>query len=437
MRRYVKSIVFKVAIVYVVVTILNVTLFNMMLWENQTELIMDNAILESQHKGTAVKYLIDRVIQDSLPLSPNVIKELTKEAKGVDIQEYKLFSDGGRLIFSRQKGSAKEEVTAYDQRMVNMALTKKSFEGRLFTHELHEDERAIDLFIPFTYGTGESAVLFTTIYMKDIDENMGLLYWQCVVISLLIILIHIAFAAVIAKMLLVPLQRMIVATKEISKGNFKTRIAVSGTDELGMLAASFNEMSTAIAHMQDEAKGANPLTGLPGNITISSRIDMNISMGKKFAVLYCDLDNFKAYNDKYGFIKGDEAILYSRDKLVEASESEGMHNMFVGHEGGDDFVVITPAECWEAFAKRFVTAFDKDIGQFYNAPDRKHGYISSVNRQGQPQQFPLMSMSIAVVTNLKRDFKHHAEIVHVAAEVKKYAKKMEGSGYKVDERSGK
>lgn len=436
MRINLKSLVFKIAILYIIITVLNVTVFNMIVWENQTELIMDNAILESQHKGTGIKYLIDNVLQDTNEINSEVINTIRDEAVLIQVLEYDIYTEQGALLYSRRKGQAKREVTVDDQRMINNALTKKSFEGRLFTHRLNQKERTIDLYIPFTFSTNKSAVFFTTLVMKDIEENMSLLYRQCIVISLVIILIHIIFAAIISKMLLVPLHRLLHATQEISKGNFKVRVPFSGTDELGLLATSFNEMSTAVALMQDEAKGANPLTGLPGNITISSRIDMNINMGKIFAVLYCDLDNFKAYNDKYGFIKGDDAILYSRDKLVEVSETEGMHNIFVGHEGGDDFVIITPYDCWELYAQRFVEAFDKDIGQFYNSTDRKNGYISSVNRQGEPQKFPLMSMSIAVVTNAKRKFTHHAEIVQVAAEVKKVAKKIEGSGYKLDERSG-
>lgn len=435
MKINLKSIVFKVSILYIVITVLNVTVFNMIVWENQTELIMDNAILESEHKGTGIKYIIDNIVQDTNDLSSDLIKRIKSEALLLQIGEFDLFSEYGEVIYSRRKGGAKKRASALDQRMINTALTKTSFEGRLFSHELHQKERTIDLYIPFTFSGKKSGIFTTTLKLDEIDKRMKLLYRQCLVISSIVILIHLVFAFLIAKMLLVPLQRMLQATQEISKGNFKARVPISGDDELGRLATSFNEMSTAIAQMQDEAKGANPLTGLPGNITISSRIDMNIDMGKTFAVLYCDLDNFKAYNDKYGFIKGDDAILYSRDKLVETAETEGMHNIFVGHEGGDDFVVITPYDCWELYAQRFVDAFDRDIGQFYNSTDRKNKCISSVNRQGQPQKFPLMSMSIAVVTNAKRKFTHHGEIVQVAAEVKKYAKKIEGSGYKLDERS--
>jgi len=192
----------------------------------------------------------------------------------------------------------------------------------------------------------------------------------------------------------------------------------------------------ALQRMRDEAKGANPLTGLPGNITIAKYIDDCLASGKIICVLYCDLDNFKAYNDKYGFTKGDEAILYTRDCLLAVAQRKDIQNVFVGHEGGDDFVVVCPYEYWEAFCKNFITMFDRGIYQFYNSIDARNGFIESINRQGQRQRFSLMSVSIAVVTNKTRPFRRHAEMIQVAAEVKKYVKSMDGSCYAIDRRQG-
>jgi diguanylate cyclase (GGDEF)-like protein len=153
-------------------------------------------------------------------------------------------------------------------------------------------------------------------------------------------------------------------------------------------------------------------------------------------VLYCDLDNFKAYNDKYGFSKGDEAILYTRDCLLSVTKRNNLRNVFVGHEGGDDFVVITDYEQWELYAKTFITTFDRGIHQFYNSVDARNGFIESINRRGERQRFPLMSISVSVVTNKTRDFRSMAEMIQIAAEVKKYVKSMEGSCYAIDRRTG-
>jgi diguanylate cyclase (GGDEF)-like protein len=153
-------------------------------------------------------------------------------------------------------------------------------------------------------------------------------------------------------------------------------------------------------------------------------------------VLYCDLDNFKAYNDKYGFTKGDEAILYTRDCLVATAKRKDVSNVFIGHEGGDDFVVVTDFECWETFAKSFISTFDRGVYQFYTSVDARNGFIESVNRKGERQRFPLMSISVAVVSNKNRPFRRVAEIIAIAAEVKKVVKGQDGSCYAIDRRTG-
>lgn len=428
-----KSIIFKVSLLYIFITILNVTIFNIVVWENQTELIMDNTILESQNIGSRIRNSIDQIVHDTMELTPSVLLKVEKEQKKLWNNGFTIWDENGKQLYSTIN-TTKEDASQVELAQIISAITKRTFENRLFTHTLHNELRLVDLYIPFSYGRDKNGVVFTVFQMKDLDAMMGLLYRQCILISVVVIIIHLMFAAAITKMVIVPLRKLISATKEVSSGNFTVRVPNFGTDELGMLASSFNEMSTAVSKMQDEAKGANPLTGLPGNITISQHIDFHINSYHQFAVLYCDLDNFKAYNDKYGFTRGDDAILYSRDTLLEASEVEGVHDVFVGHEGGDDFVVITPLDCWEIFAKTFVELFDKDIKQFYNETDAKNGFIASVNRQGDPQEFPLMSMSVAVVTNEFRNYSHHAELVQVAAELKKFAKKHEGSNYKVDKR---
>jgi len=207
-------------------------------------------------------------------------------------------------------------------------------------------------------------------------------------------------------------------------------------DEIGALASAFNEMSVAIRNMHDEARGANPLTGLPGNITIAKVIDSRLKDGIPFAVLYCDMDNFKAYNDKYGFTRGDDAIIYTKECLLKTKEYATQPGVFIGHEGGDDFVMITPYDVWKSCADFFLNRFDTGVAQFYNKTDAQNGYIESVNRQGQPMRVPLMAVSIAVVSNRFRNFEHHAELVQVAAEIKKIAKKKDGSFYVEDTRGG-
>ncbi len=438
MRLRSRSIIFKTGLIYLFVTLLNVSVFVLMVFENQLDLIAENAVLSSQHAGSTLKYHIDNVINDSEELSAVNINKILKEAAGLGIRTVSLFSEAGRVFVAIKNNQKidKQEATVEDLKLINMAITKRGFEDKLFYHRVRKRDRQIDLYIPFTYSNDKIAVAAVALDMKDIGKQMSYLYKQCALIALLIIVIHVIFAITISKMFIIPLRNLIEATHSISRGDLDIRVPIVREDEIGQLATSFNEMSVALQRMRDEAKGANPLTGLPGNITIAKYIDDCLQANRVISVLYCDLDNFKAYNDKYGFTKGDEAITYTRDCLLSISKRKDMHDIFVGHEGGDDFVVVCPYELWEPFAKAFVTIFDRGIYQFYNSTDARNGFIESINRKGDRQRFPLMSVSVAVVTNKTRPFRRHPEVIQVAAEVKKYVKSMDGSCYAIDRRQG-
>ena len=432
------SINVKTAVAYVILTILNVSIFILMVFENQLDLIAENAILNSQHKGTGLKYRIDSAIGTDNDITNVIINKILKDAGTLGISNLTLFSEGGKVFVNMVNNKLVEKETADvdELKMINMAITKQGFEDKLFHHNVDRKEKSISLYLPFTYATDKIGVAAIKVVMMDIDRQMGYLYRQCLLIGLLVVVVHIGFAFLFSKMILVPIKELNEATHMIAQGKLDIRVPIVRPDEIGQLASSFNEMSVALQRMRDEAKGANPLSGLPGNLTIASYIDDCLNKGKIICVLYCDLDNFKAYNDKYGFTKGDEAILYTRDCLLAAAKRKDVRNVFVGHEGRDDFVVVTEFEHWEIFAKSFITSFDRGIFQFYNSIDARNGFIESVNRRGERQRFPLMSVSVAVVSNKNRPFRRTAEMIAVAAEVKKYVKSMDGSCYAIDRRTG-
>ena len=179
---------------------------------------------------------------------------------------------------------------------------------------------------------------------------------------------------------------------------------------------------------------ANPLTGLSGNVEIQSELNYRLTNRRKIAVIYCDLDNFKAFNDVYGFSKGDSAIKLTADIIRDAVQFEGNRDDFIGHIGGDDFVIITSWNKCENICKMIIEDFDKKILFLYNEEDRKKGFITTKNRRGQIINFPVMTISLAVVTNENRDYENALELAEVAAEVKKYVKSLEGSNYLKDRR---
>ena len=156
---------------------------------------------------------------------------------------------------------------------------------------------------------------------------------------------------------------------------------------------------------------------------------------KPFSVLYCDLDNFKAYNDQKGFVRGDRLIQATariiQDAVVEYSGTEG----FIGHVGGDDFVAVVPPDVADEAAKKIVDWFDQHINEFYEPEDVDRGYVEVEDRKGLPQKVPLVSISIGVATTQTRTYGHYGEAVAVATEMKQFAKREPGSSFAVDRRS--
>jgi len=183
-----------------------------------------------------------------------------------------------------------------------------------------------------------------------------------------------------------------------------------------------------------EMRNLSPLTGLPGNIRIQEEIERNVRDDRPFAVLYSDLDNFKAYNDEKGFVRGDRLIQATariiQDSVVEFAGSDG----FVGHVGGDDFVAVVPPETAEDIAKRIVERFDGDIHEFYEREDVKRGYIEVEDRKGVMQKLPLAGISVGIATTDVRRFEHYGEAVAVATEMKQFAKREPRSWYAIDRR---
>jgi len=184
-----------------------------------------------------------------------------------------------------------------------------------------------------------------------------------------------------------------------------------------------------------EMRNLSPLTGLPGNIRIQEEIERQVREEREFAVLYCDLDNFKAYNDQKGFVRGDRLIQATariiQDSVIEGSGSEG----FVGHVGGDDFVAVVDPAGSEDVAKRICERFDEARSEFYDPDDLERGFVRMEDRKGVLQDIPLVAVSVGIASTSRRHFAHYGEAVAVATEMKSFAKREAGSSYAVDRRT--
>lgn len=254
------------------------------------------------------------------------------------------------------------------------------------------------------------------------------------ILCVLSIVLSFVFALVITRSIAKPILMLKAATQEISEGRFNDIPEVKNRDEIGELASAFRRMTRRLRKLEEMYLDANPLTRLPGNIAIENVIKKRLETGTFFAFCLVDLDNFKAFNDRYGYARGSEVIKATAKVVEEAVIEEGTGDDFVGHIGGDDFVLITSPYRYKGISESIIKKFDEVIPDFYDKTDRKNGYIISRTRQGEPAKFPIMSVSIAVVTNLQRKIASAIQVGELAAELKEYAKALPGSVYIVDRR---
>lgn len=179
------------------------------------------------------------------------------------------------------------------------------------------------------------------------------------------------------------------------------------------------------------ARYANPLTLLPGNVPIQERIDELLHTGQPFSVAYCDLDHFKPYNDVYGYERGDRVIQHVGQLLT--AHADPTQN-FVGHIGGDDFIVIFISPDWQARCQAVLNTFEETIGGFYHAADRNQGGLWGKDRQGEAVFFPLLSLSIGVVQPDPLHCRSHHDVAVLATDAKHQAKRQAGNALFIDRR---
>ena len=178
----------------------------------------------------------------------------------------------------------------------------------------------------------------------------------------------------------------------------------------------------------------SPLTGLPGNVQIQAEMKKRLLNKNIFAILYIDLDNFKAYNDVYGFSNGDEIIKFTAKVISKYAHNVENSDNFIGHIGGDDFVAIVDKTDYDKVCQEIIIEFDTGVESFYNTQDLERGFVEIENRQGVMEQFPMTTISIAVVEVDPEVFKSSLEIGEVGAQVKHRAKSIMGSAYVINKR---
>jgi len=180
-----------------------------------------------------------------------------------------------------------------------------------------------------------------------------------------------------------------------------------------------------------EMRSVNPLTQLPGNVQVQEQVSQHVASNRPFAVMYIDLDNFKAFNDYYGFLRGDEAI-----KLLARCAGEAVSDRggFLGHVGGDDFIGIVTPEVSESVALKIIDRWDTKIVALYDREDLDRGYIEVVDRQKNQHRYPITTVSIGIASNTEKPIETHWEASEIASEMKSFAKRERRSSYAIARR---
>lgn len=250
------------------------------------------------------------------------------------------------------------------------------------------------------------------------------------------IILAAAGGALVTRNIVEAIKKLHHATEMISQGQFDHRPDIMNKDELGDLADAFVSMAERLKSLEEMYLDASPLTRLPGGVAIENMLKKRIEADKLFSFCLCDIDNFKSFNDYYGYAKGNDMIQDTAAILEKAVANHGTHDDFIGHIGGDDFVILTTPDRYKKLCRSVIEDFDEMAPEQYNKEDRERGNIVAENRQGKKATFPLATISIAVVTNQHRILKNHIQVGEIAAEIKEHSKSITGSSMVVDQRQG-
>jgi diguanylate cyclase (GGDEF)-like protein len=248
------------------------------------------------------------------------------------------------------------------------------------------------------------------------------------------LIVSVGLTLLITKNISASLKKLKKGTELIAQGNYDDIPEITSKDELGDFSTAFFQMAQRLKELEELNLHKSPLTGLIGGVAIERELTQKIQAQKQIAFCLIDIDNFKAYNDHYGYAKGNEIITATANIIRDTLTEYGVAGDFLGHIGGDDFIVITSPERYEIICKSIIRRFDESIPAHYSEDDRKHGFIRAEDRQGKIVNHPLATLSIAVVTNCHRNIEDHIAYGKIAAELKEYVKTLKGSNYMVDRR---
>lgn len=300
------------------------------------------------------------------------------------------------------------------------------------TEKLHKSSANIQTLLEALYNREK---LTLDAKLKSADEKESSTVKWSLILSVTGFVLAIAVAALSIFNISSAIAKLKKATHRIAEGDFDYDPQIPAGDEIGELAKDFTRMAKRLKVLEQMSLDASPLTRLPGNIAIEQVLSRRLTEGKPFAIYYADLDNFKAYNDRYGYVKASEVIKISAQLIDEAVRKVAEPQAFVGHVGGDDFVIIADCEQAESICRQIIADFEAEIVRHYSPEDLARGAIEGVDRYGVERVFPIMTISIAVVICGSGEFSSAVDIARAAAEIKDHAKGLPGSNYMFNRRT--
>lgn len=346
--------------------------------------------------------------------------------------------DFGRIFDALRKG----RLDGKESTMARLALLHDQFDA-LFTREValvqrKQSEEAQTL----SEGEGrktidEMAMLLRSLQKEaegNIDVRMNRINVQSlrasrltVLLSVVSLLLGVLLVLLVTYNISRPLRRLEKATAMIAEGKFDFDFRTDRNDEIGSLSHAFGVMAQRLKVLEALNLDASPLTGLPGNLAIERELGKRLRAKAAVSLCHVDLDNFKPFADQYGYAWASEVIKEVALLLIVELKEARQGGDFLGHIGGDDFVIISEPPRAEELCRRFVPVFDARIRKFYTEKDREQGFFIGKDRKGVLQKFPLISVTIAIVTDDGTRFSNPLAMAEAAAQLKEYAKTLPGS----------
>ncbi len=413
-----------VASAYAVISLQNLTRLAHAI-TNQDQAILDNCkqMMDAliAQESTEKKALI---FKD--PSFENIFRDRGEEFKKgiVNIKKYRLPAFNtplARLSTLQEQYSAlfqKELVLLQENRQEEIAFLSER-EGKFIIDAMATHVRNIA-------RRAEQDIKSNILLFKDESQKASRI---TITLSLVSLISGFSLAMLITYNIARPLKKLEKATGLIAEGKFNNDLNMNRGDAIGSLARAFIVMAERLKILEAYHLDASPLTGLPGNLAIEKHLEQRLTIQRPFSLCHLDLDNFKPFADHYGYAWGSEVIKEVGKIIKEEAKSTAGQDIFIGHVGGDDFVLISEPEAAEKICQSILREFDQRSLKFYSEEDRNKGFFTGNDRSGFRRDFPLITMTIAIATDDGSRFRSPLDMAEMAAKLKEYAKSLPGSNY--------